>query len=280
MTTAPAALRAARTLLLEHLGPHGLDPLAVGIVGNAAHRGGYHCGADRVVTNDYSVVESYRDRTGLTDAASALDIGLFRANVGGRVYDLRHLSAWLVRQCEASTSDARDIREVIWSPDGVTVRRWDRLGRRATGDSSHRTHTHISYHRDAVKAGRDQTPLYRRYLTEIGLIQASEGDDMPTVEEIWAAQFGPRDNRKTAGQLLAEGRNAALGTEAAVGLLAVQVAQLAGRDLVDEQQLAADLAPVLAPALLATLTPAAIAAAVPPELARQVVDELRDRLTE
>ncbi|WKU03761.1 hypothetical protein [Micromonospora sp. HUAS LYJ1] len=174
MTTAPANLLAVRRLLLDTI--KGLDPAAVGIVGDPAHRGGYHTGSDRVVSGDYSVVESSRDRTGLTEHASALDVGSFAVTVGGKRYDLRHLSAWLVDQCKAGTADTRDIREVIYSPDGKVVRRWDRLGRRSTGDDSHLWHTHISYHRDAIKAGRDQTAVIRRYLTHIGLIKA------PTVE--------------------------------------------------------------------------------------------------
>lgn len=56
MTRAPTNLLNVRTLLLSCL--KDLNPAAVGIVGDSAHRGGYHCGSDRVVTNDYSVVES------------------------------------------------------------------------------------------------------------------------------------------------------------------------------------------------------------------------------
>jgi hypothetical protein len=34
-----------------------------------------------------------------------------------------------------------------------------------------------------------------------------EGDDMPTVAEIWGAQFGRGESRRTAGELLAEARD-------------------------------------------------------------------------
>ena len=64
---------------------------------------------------------------------------------------------------------ARDLREIIYSPDGKVVRRWDRLGKRSSGDDSHLWHTHFSFFRDSTKADRDQTPLFRRYLTGIGL---------------------------------------------------------------------------------------------------------------
>ena len=189
MTTAPACLTAARRLLLDHLDihdggtyPSDLDPAEVGIVGDPAHRGGYHCGSDRVVDGDYSVVESTRDRNGLSMYASALDVGSFTYGQ----HTLRTFSVWLVAQCKAGTADTRDIREVIYSPDGQTVRRWDRLGKRTTGDDSHLWHTHISYHRDAVRASRDQTAVIRRYLTEIGLLE----DDM-TPEELINADVVP-----------------------------------------------------------------------------------------
>ena len=170
-TTAPDTLLAVRRLLLDHL--DGLEPAAVGIVGDPAHRGGYHCGSDRVVSRDYSVIESSRDRTGLARWACALDVGSFTATVAGKRHDLRSFSAWLVAQCKADAADTRDIREVIYSPDGTTVKRWDRLGKRTSGDDSHLWHTHFSFHRDAIKAGRDQTAVFRRYLTTIGLLRTT-----------------------------------------------------------------------------------------------------------
>ncbi|MEU8264490.1 hypothetical protein AB0C02_28190 [Micromonospora sp. NPDC048999] len=188
MTRAPDNLLAARTLLLDCLGPHGLQRDAVGIVGDANHRGGYHCGSDRVVDRDYSVVESSRDSSGLTDHASGLDVGKFSVRSGGATHTLQTLSTWCVEQCVAGAADTKDIREIIYSPDGKTVKRWDRLGIRKTGDSSHLIHTHFSFFRDAIKAGRDQTPLFRRYLTTIGLLKApSLEDDMALSAEDRAA---------------------------------------------------------------------------------------------
>jgi peptidoglycan hydrolase-like protein with peptidoglycan-binding domain len=130
---------------------------ALGIVGDKNHDGGYHCGDDRVSDGDYSVDEWVRDRRGLTDAASAIDIGNFSG--------LRRLSLWLVAQCEANAPDTRDIREIIYSPDGKTVKRWDRLNKRDGGDGSHRSHTHISYARDSEH--RDKTALFKRYWNEV-----------------------------------------------------------------------------------------------------------------
>jgi hypothetical protein len=206
MTRAPANLLVVRSLLLTHLdnapGPDDLDPGEVGIVGDSAHRGGYHCGSDRVVTNDYSVVESPRDRAGLNDLAAGLDVGPFSVTVGGKTHNLRTFSAWCVAQCAANAADTRDIREIIYSPDGTTVKRWDRLKRRSSGDSSHRWHTHFSFFRDAIKAGRDQRPLFRRYLSSIGLL---EDDDMTPEEHNWLATVHKNltvlDGRNPVGQI-------------------------------------------------------------------------------
>lgn len=159
MTYAPAALKAAQTYLRSKTG---LDWVSLGIVGDSAHRGGYHCGWDRrrLVDGelaDYAWEESSRDSSHRTDASAALDVGYF--SKGGK--NLRTFSVWLVDQCRAGAAGTRDIREVIYSPDGKVVKRWDRLGKRTSGDSSHLSHTHISYHRDAED--RDKVGLFKRY---------------------------------------------------------------------------------------------------------------------
>lgn len=279
MTRAPANLLAVRSLLLTHLdnapGPDDLDPAEVGIVGDPAHRGGYHCGSNRTVTNDYSVFESPRDRAGLTLDAAALDVGQFRVTTPKGTFDLPHYSKWLVAQCAANTADTRDIREVIYSPDGTTVKRWDRLGRRSTGDSSHRWHTHQSYFRDAIKAGRDQTAVVRRYLTEIGLI---EGDDMSDKAEAQIAEIHELLTRWRGGMpTMADGKTAISPVQwrirdekdfmpKVLGLLTT----LAGKDFTDE--------PAIVQGVLAGLTPEKIAAAIPDALTEQVADELAKRL--
>lgn len=150
MTYAPESIQRVQRYLHDKTG---LAWVSLGIIGDEHHRGGYHCGSDRVISGDYSVVESPRDRNGLSRAASALDIGNFSG--------LRKLSLWLVAQCEANTPDSRDIRSIIYSPDGKTVRRYDRLGKRDSGDGSHRSHTHLSWFRDAEE--NDKLALFRRY---------------------------------------------------------------------------------------------------------------------
>lgn len=151
MTYAPQALLDLR----HYLQPlTGLPDSSLGIVGDAAHIGGYHHGWDqRAGSGDYSWSESTRDSSHRTNAAAAMDVGMFAR--------LRELSNWLVQQCSSGAADTLDIREVIYSPDGRTVKRWDRLGIRSTGDSSHLTHTHISFFRDAE--GRDKTAVFERF---------------------------------------------------------------------------------------------------------------------
>ncbi len=273
MTRAPENLLAVRRLLLAYLNVDkstvraaDLEPGEVGIVGDTAHRGGYHCGSDRVVDNDYSVVESARDSSGLTLFASALDVGMFTVTSGGRTHNLRTLSTWMVAQCKAGTADTRDIREVIYSPDGKVVRRWDRLGKRSTGDSSHLTHTHFSFFRDSTKAGRDLTPLFRRYLTSIGLLE-----DHMTPAQFVAILKDPdvaKLMRALPWQYVGGGIPAGMSTLGVLNELVTRAR--AGGDPVDEAAIVAGV--------LASLTAEAIAAAIPPELAAQVADELARRI--
>jgi hypothetical protein len=276
VTRAPQNLLAVRRLLLDHLNVDesrvrgaDLEPAEVGIVGDAAHRGGYHCGEDRVVRNDYSVVESWRDKVGLGEDASALDVGLFEVRVGGRTHNLHTFSTWCVAQCVADTPDSRDIREIIYSPDGKVVRRWDRLRKRVSGDDSHLWHTHFSFFRDSIKANRDQTPLFRRYLTTIGLLE----DDMPTakeiVDELLARELpSPTLGTYTVADHLKGGRMAVRDINRA----RAEIAAALGRDIADEDAIVAGV--------LAGLDPAQIAAAIPAGLAKQVADELAARLTD
>jgi hypothetical protein len=286
MTRAPENLLTLRRLLLDHLNidadrtrSQDLEPAEVGIVGDSAHRGGYHCGSDRVVTNDYSVVESPRDSAGLTLDAAALDVGLFQVQAGGRTHDLRTFSSWCVAQCVANTPDSRDIREIIYSPDGAVVRRWDRLRKRSSGDNSHLWHTHISFFRDSIKANRDQTPLFRRYLTTIGLLE----DDMSAkaesqIHSIFTGMFHGGSSMGRSVDPDAGGPGTVSNSLVAkldytmqrLDTIAAQLTALSGKDFTDEQAIVAGV--------LATLTPEKIAAAIPTTMAAQVANELARRL--
>lgn len=170
MTFAPDGILAARTLVHDVL-PE-IPLVSLGIVGDDNHAqagSSYHLGKSALRPDSYTIVESPRDRAGLSEAASAFDLGWWERNVGGTVHNLRTYSAWLAAQCKAGTPDTADLREVIYSPDGIVVKRWDRLGIRTDGPLSHTTHTHHSYFRDSEK--RDKTALFRRYFTEIGLLR-------------------------------------------------------------------------------------------------------------
>jgi hypothetical protein len=137
----------------------------LGVVGDASHvaKGtSYHLGKSQLTSDAYST-KTARDKAGLTEAASAIDLG----KLGGSFAKLRSFSGWLVKQAQVNRPGTSDIREIIWSPDGKAVLRWDRergyasAPKPSEADSSHRTHTHISWYRDAE--GRDHTTAFRPY---------------------------------------------------------------------------------------------------------------------
>lgn len=124
----------------------------LGIKGDPRHaaRGvSYHLGKDDLLDTAYSI-QSARDRKGLTNAASAIDLGALE----GSFPNLRAFSGWLVARCRADPAVRRDIREIIYTPDGTKVQRYSGIDNKihtgpGNGDLSHRTHTHISYFRDS-----------------------------------------------------------------------------------------------------------------------------------
>ena len=198
-------------------------------------------------------------------------------------------------QCRADTPDSADLREIIYSPDGSVVRRWDRLGRRTDGVLGPGLPTHFSYFRDATKSGHDLRPLYRRYLADIGLIRPAHPAPEVGLQQTDKLLYDTGLAGRTIANVLADLQNlrnwewSALGAPGVVNppmsgspaqlvlamaelfpRVAAQVARLAGEDPADE--------PALAASLLAGLSPAAIAAAIPAALAEQVADELAARL--
>jgi hypothetical protein len=174
VTYSPDDLLAVRAYLQRQTG---LSPAELGIAGDPAHAatGGYHEGRDDLArvglaNNDYSVRESPRDRAGLTNAASALDIG---ANFGR----FREITLALVDAARRGDPRMRDVREIIYTPEGSTVRRWDRLGVRSSGDSSHLWHTHLSFFRDSEGRRADNDNF-------LGLLrELFEGAPPPDVED-------------------------------------------------------------------------------------------------
>jgi hypothetical protein len=187
MTFAPRSLLDLQTYWVLRGG------VSLGIVGDAAHqaRASYHNGRDviqkygRTCANDYTICHP-RDVAGLSDAASAIDLG----PLNGSYRDLRSFTEALAARLMADDPLTRDIREVIGTTDGATVSCW--ISGQATSDGkparlancadrSHLTHTHISWFRDSEN--RDKTAVFRAIL---------EGD-MATIsykEELWDAPAG------------------------------------------------------------------------------------------
>ena len=178
MTYAPESLLDLRAYLQPKTG---LSAGNLGIVGDTAHadRGtSYHLGRDQLTSDAYSR-QTARDRAGLTNAASAMDIGNHP--------DLRRLSKALVAACQRDAVGTRDIREVIYSPDGTAVLRWDRERGFASKpwpmldtplNNTHRWHTHISWYRDSEK--RDKLAVFRPLY--IATPDTSTGDDVKFIQ--------------------------------------------------------------------------------------------------
>lgn len=164
-TFAPPTLKALAAYWVAEGG------ISLGIVGDTSHiasGSGYHLGRSNLAPGDYSI-RTARDKAGLTDAASAIDLG----RLDGSLTKLQAFSVWLVAQGRSNATGTSDIREIIYSPDGVKVYGWSReAGVRSTpilnyGDSGHLTHTHISFYRDSE--GRDKVALFRPYFTLVGI---------------------------------------------------------------------------------------------------------------
>lgn len=201
MTYAPASITKAAAVWVAHGGVN------AGIVGSiTTHCRGYHLGRDRILGpcackpagecrpgqgwNDYSVTLQ-RDRAGLTDAAAALDLGPIKGSYAA----LQRFSRWLVAQCVASSADTDDIRELIYSPDGIAIYEWlrdrgegsmpVRVPNPSTSMLTHRRHTHLSYYRDTE--GRDKRPVFWRYFNAPTPQPPAEVDMLPTdfVGQLW-----------------------------------------------------------------------------------------------
>lgn len=174
MTFAPETLKQARAYLKAQ--DADLSDAELGIVGGPSHIAqgtSYHLGKDDLILskNPYSV-RTARDKAGLSNAASALDID-------DDLDELRQLSIWMVDQCRQGAPDTYDIREIIFSPDGVNVYRWDRERGQTSqpipdDDLSHRTHTHVSYYRDSEF--RDKVSLFQRFYREAAMATINQED--------------------------------------------------------------------------------------------------------
>lgn len=148
-----------------------------------------------------------------------------------------------------------------------------------TGTNPHDKHLHVSI-RQTRTAEQDQRPW--GILEDTMPLNADDLDAVRTqvakgiYDALHVAATG-----KTYRGLTYQGEGsigAAIRANLAALVVSPVLAGMAARDLVDEQQVAADVAAELAPALLAVLTPEAIASAIPDTVARQVADVLAARL--
>jgi hypothetical protein len=160
----------------------------LGIVGDTRHLKGYHLGEDRIYdgsgpglgSRDYSVMTA-RDKAGLSEAASAIDLG----KLDGGYLGLRRFSIWLVKRCQAGAAGTADVREVIYSPDGKTILRYDRqrgrtsAPREGEADSSHAWHTHISFYRDSES--RDKVGIFAPYFAVAVPDTSTQEAPMPVI---------------------------------------------------------------------------------------------------
>jgi hypothetical protein len=172
MTYAPQTLRDLAAYWVSKKGVN------LGIVGDLRHLAkgtSYHLGKDQLLSTAYSI-QHPRDRAGLTNAASAIDLGKLNGSLG----DLRRFSDYLAHRCLAGAPGTHDIREVIYSTGGQTVVGYKQGVSKLIpgfGDDSHLTHTHISYFRDSEK--RDKRAIFRAYFE--GPDTSTEEPDVPGI---------------------------------------------------------------------------------------------------
>ena len=145
---------------------HGVNLGVIGDTGHVTKGVSYHLGKAELTADAYSI-QSARDKAGVTNAASAIDLG----KLNGSLVNLRAFSAWLVARCLADPAVRHDVREIIYSPEGKTVQRYSGIDNKihtgpGNGDLTHRTHTHISFFRDSEK--RDKVFLFQPFFQAAG----------------------------------------------------------------------------------------------------------------
>jgi hypothetical protein len=182
MTVAPQDLLDVRKVVMELTGV--TDFRAIGITGDANHTSGYHLGKDKlkslgIVNGDFSVVQFARDKQGLTNSASALDITLSWAKSRGGRDAAIAFSNLMVADLRAGTPGTEVLRAINWSIDGSKAER-SRVDRRGGLDETHDstdtvdTHTHFEFFRD-TEGSRDGAFLA---LLRKRILKAQGRDDM------------------------------------------------------------------------------------------------------
>lgn len=177
-----------------------ISPIAInsGIIGNDAHRSGYHRSRNWLIRNgktaDYSV-QAADDKTGPGWACSALDVKLPVSLM--KLYTTR-----MVKACEANDPRLYALREVLGTMDGSTVIGYNRVatgsgtrskvGRVSSSDMSHLWHMHFS--------------ILRRY--------ADDRDAALAIASVFAGQPAPASTPITARFLQANLRRSDLPEDA------------------------------------------------------------------
>jgi hypothetical protein len=184
VTFAPAPLRELGAFWTQH---HGVN---LGVVGDTAHAAkgrSYHLGKSQLSADAYSR-QTARDKAGLTEAASAIDLGKLDDSFGR----LRAFSRWLVGRCQQNAPGTADIREVIYTADGTEVLRYDRergitsKPRPGEADGSHLWHTHVSFYRDSE--ARSKTGLFAPYFA----LPDTSTEDEVRVVVVTVEPFAPK----------------------------------------------------------------------------------------
>lgn len=126
-------------------------PVAVnsGIIGNTAHKTGYHRSRNRLrstgQTSDYSI-QAAEDKQGPEDACCGLDVSLPPAEIKLR-------TARMIKACQADDPRLKALREVLGTVNGTAVSGYNRVatgsGSRSkvglvSADRSHLWHMHFS----------------------------------------------------------------------------------------------------------------------------------------
>lgn len=264
---------------------------------------GYHDYRSGLPVSDYSRRDVAADRDGPADKASAFDLTLSDAAM--KKYTTRLDTAARARDPRLYIGGVPIIREFIGTKDNKSVYCYVLTGGKPLGvgadagvdygrDTTHLWHIHISVIRRYCASAEAMDRLYSVMSGETlaaWRARTSKETFMSTpkdvVDEILGRklQDGPNKGvQYTVGSILGWSDERHRRTDRLVTKVLAAVTELAGRDLVDEEELIAGVLAGLTPERLAAgitaagLTPQAIAAAIPNDMAGEVVDEIVERL--
>lgn len=168
----------------DRLSP-GRDRRADGWIGDAAHQR---------ESSDHNPDET--GRTPFEDADNvnevhAIDID---TDLGGGL-DLNTCVEWIRLRHQLGEDDR--LQNIIWR-GRIASRTWGWAWKPYTGASQHYDHAHFSA-RYSTAQEADTRPW--------GIADDRKDDDMPSVSDIWSAQFGRGEQRITAGEALIDAHN-------------------------------------------------------------------------